>query len=181
MTAAAVARAQTPQVPPPTRDQAAVTLAAEALTALTGGQPIRDVRIAAGGEWLRNGQTHSGLVALEASGPWSSRLVLGGGVWREAYSLNTDGQPQGAWSGQDGTAHSQARHNSFVPAAWFFPALSPLGALADPHASWQFMGRGVWGGAAVDHIRYWRVAAAGSPPALNRLLKIGAAGLPAVS
>lgn len=157
------------QPPAPERDAAAIALAQKALAAL--GPAVGAVRLEGAGQWTRNSGAHAGQVVLEALGTQRSRVdaedAAGGGSRVETFGLDGHGRASGRWQGPDGIAHHHATHNEFVPAVWFFPALSPLAQIADPHASITYVGPGTLDGKAVEHLRFSRAAFAGTPAALK--------------
>jgi hypothetical protein len=140
-----------------TKDSAAVSLASNALTAMTGGVAISDVTLSAQVIRTVGSDSESGAATLEAlsAGDASLTYSLGGG--QRAEIINPSSSPRGAWSGPDGVWHQMALHNSWTPATWFAPTLVLEAALVDPQLSIENLGSAIIEGEAVEHLRVWRV------------------------
>ena len=149
------------QAPP--RDAQAVILASRALSALTGGAAVNDV-ILTGAATRIAGSTHeTGTATLKAKGTQESRIDLTLTSGQHTQIRNqAPGYPQGAWSGPDGVSHPISLHNCLTDAAWFFPSLSSLAALASPNLALAYLGQETRQGISVQHLRFWRQASAGS-------------------
>lgn len=142
------------QAPNPASDPRAVTLASQALAALTAGARITDVTLFANVTRTLGSDVETGTATLKAKGLDESRvdLALSGGQ-RSDIRNSVIGLPQGEWIGSDGVSHSYPLHNSVTDASWFFPMLSSLNWAADPTIVLSYFGQGQLAGAAVQHIR----------------------------
>ena len=115
------------QSPPPS-DPQAVTLAAQALAAMTGGSAITDVTLTGSVTRIAGADQQTGTATLLAKGFAESRidLVLSGGNRSEIRNVNAPNN-LGNWIGPDGAVNAIALHNCFIDTSWFFP---PLGSMA---------------------------------------------------
>jgi hypothetical protein len=143
-----------------TRDPAAVTLAAQSLNALAGGTSITDLTLQGTVAYVAGSDEESGSATLLASGNLASRVTL---------SL-TNGQrteirngPAGDWIGPDAVEHAMAIHNCWPDAAWFYPGLSFEALSTDPGLGIAYIGPETKNGAAVYHVRLFRVVSSQSP------------------
>ncbi len=157
----------------PPRDPQAVILASRALLALTGGAPVNDV-ILTGAATRIAGSTHeTGSVTLKAKGTQESRIDLAlssGG--RTQIRNQAPGYPKGAWSGPEGISHPISLHNCLTDAAWFFPPLSSLAALASPDLALAYLGQETRQGISVQHLRFWRQVSTRSTNAMQLIHRL---------
>src|SRR5579864_1426325 len=88
-----------------TSSSQALTLAAQSLQALTGGNAVTDATLFGTANQL-NGVANAGTVTLKARG--YSQARLDGGALHEIRSLDANGVGQGQWIGADASAHPAA-------------------------------------------------------------------------
>jgi len=106
---------------PVARDPQAAMLLAQAVAALTGGNPANDATLNGQATLTAGSDVESGSTVIEVKGHLESKLTLNltGGqrqeIWRDS---------QGSWTGPDGQSHAQAFHNSLVIGNWFCPAVA---------------------------------------------------------
>ena len=134
----------------------AVTLASQALMALTGSIQVNDVTLTGTGTRTAGSDVESGNVSLKALAGGEARLDLTvtGGTRSEVRNLDANNAPQGFWVGLDGTVNSMASHNCATDAAWFFPALSVLSQLSNPNLLVTYVGNETRGGVSVQHLHF---------------------------
>lgn len=144
------------QQPAPTSQAQAVALAANALSALSGGTQISDVTLTGTGTRTAGSDVESGNATLKALGPYQSRLdlVVSGGTRSDIFNLSSSSAPQGFWIGTDGIVHPTADHNTMAGAVWFFPALSALSQVSDSNFVVTYVGQETRQGASVQHLRF---------------------------
>jgi len=142
-------------------DPLAIALAADAMKALTGGSPIRDVTLTGGVTW--NGK-QSGTVTLKALGAGESsiNLVLQDRSRTELRDAQT-GTPLGQWATPKGSG-AFAFHNCQTDAAWFFPALGSLKGGTKTVLS--YVGQEIRNGQSVQHLKSY-IYQASPPSGLN--------------
>jgi opacity protein-like surface antigen len=143
---------------PPASDPQAVTLAAQAISALTGGTAISDITLNASATWTPGSTPETGTAVAYAKGFSESRidLTLSEGN-RSDIRNSVSGYPQGAWIGSDGASNSYAAFNCWTDPAWFYPALSSIAAeLTDPTVVLAYVGPDTRNGASVEHIQSYR-------------------------
>lgn len=146
------------QAPSPASNPQALTLAAQALKAMTGGQTLQDVTLSGTAVWLSGPDIESGTVSLESRGFWQSRLdlTLPNGPWTEIRD-SSSGAPAGTWAGADDVQHASAQHNLWTDPNWFFPALSSLAAaFSDSTVVLSYVGAETHEGIAVQHLQATR-------------------------
>jgi hypothetical protein len=142
----------------PARDTQALTLANQALKALTGGLAITDATVQGSSSFIAGSDQESGNATLEARAGYASRLVLAlNGGQRTEVRNESSAPPQAKWSGPDGTWHPVPLHNCWVDPTWFFPALTIQSALNDPQISFAYIGQDTKAGGAVQHIQISRI------------------------
>jgi hypothetical protein len=148
---------------PTTSDPQAVTLASQALAALTGTTQVNDVTLTGSGTRAAGSDVESGSVTLKALGTLEARLDLStaNGTRSEIRNLDSNSMPQGFWVGLDGNVHSMAGQNCVTDAAWFFPALSILSQLSNPNVVATYIGQETKNGASVQHLHF--VVQSGDP------------------
>lgn len=107
----------------------ALTLLAQCLAALTGGQSVTDITLSGTARRIAGSDDESGTATLKAiAGASRLDLSLSGGSRSEIANLAT-APAAGSWSGPDGASHPMALHNlmnqaSFSP-AFTLAALTP--------------------------------------------------------
>jgi len=148
----------------PVSDPQALSLAAQGITALTGGSTISDVSLTGTAVRHSDGQNQTGTVTLLAKGSGESRmdLSIAGSVTTQLRNDNS-GVPQGATSTDNGTQQQWAFHNCWINASWFFPALSLLANTSDPTVIWKYIGSETRNGTSVQHLQVFRYIANGKP------------------
>lgn len=111
-----VTSAATAQVP---INAQAATLLRASLSALTGGNPISDVRLEGSARLTAGSDEETGTAILEARSAASRvSLSLTNGQLLEVRKDTT-----GFWSGADGITHPMPLHNTWTSGNWFVPAL----------------------------------------------------------
>jgi hypothetical protein len=143
------------QTPSPASNPQALTLAAQAVQAMTGGQSLQDATLTGTVVWMAGLEIETGTATLESRGFWQSSLSfsLANGPWTEVRD-SSSGPPAGTWSGADGVQHAMAEHNCWTDPNWFFPSLSSLAAaLSDPTVALSYIGPETHNGLAVQHLR----------------------------
>jgi len=142
-----------------TSDPSAITWAAQALTALTGGVTPNSVLLNANVSRTANGRQETGAVTLQSSGISNSRIdvTFGSATSSEIRTFDANG-PGGRWIDTSGTTHQFAQHNCWTDAVWFFPALSLLSDYADPNLVFSDLGQEQHRGTTVEHLRVYRTA-----------------------
>jgi hypothetical protein len=75
-------------------------------------------------------------------------LNLGAGTGTDIQN-DSSGTLLGAWNTKNGPLKAHTRHNDWIDASWFFPALT---SLVDPKALLVFVGQVNRGGAALYHL-----------------------------
>ena len=96
----------------PQSDPQALSIAAQAMAALTGGTAITDVTLTGNVSWIAGTETQSGTGTFLAKGASQSRydLVLAGGNRTDIRNASS-GFPGGTWIGPDGGSNSYASQN----------------------------------------------------------------------
>jgi hypothetical protein len=120
----------------------AVALAAQSIATLTGGSAISDVTLSGSATRIAGSDQQSGNVTLLAKDFAESRVDMNLNGGSRSETRNTlNGFNQGNWIGVDGVAHAISLHNCFTDAAWFFPALGTVAAVAgNPKVVLSYMG-----------------------------------------
>jgi hypothetical protein len=131
-------------------DPQALSYAAQAIVALTGGAVINDVTLTGNVTW--NGGSESGSATLRAIRTGESRvdLVLSKGTRTEIRDSQT-GTPVGRWTNPDGRSGLFAFQSCQTDAAWFFPVFGSLAG--GPNVVLSYIGQETRNGEAVQHIR----------------------------
>jgi hypothetical protein len=129
-----------------------VTLAAQSIVALTGGNPLTDVTLTGQATWIAGSDTETGTATLLAVGTGESRmdLILSSGTRTEIRDAQT-GVRLGEWIAQTGTTGMFARHNCQTDAVWFFPALTSLSG--GTNVVFSYVGAVTRNGENVQHIQ----------------------------
>jgi len=135
-----------------------VSLANQALKALTGGVAITDSTVQGTASFIAGSDQESGTATLEGHAGYESRIVLSlsGGQRSEIHNASA-APPQGKWAGPDGAWHSIPLHVCWTDPTWFFPALTLQSALNDSQISFTYVGQGTKVGITVQHIQISRV------------------------
>lgn len=138
------------QSPPPS-DAQALTYAAQAVAALTGGTAINDVTLN-GTAILSGPGTDTGTATLKALGTGESRmdLALTGGTRTEIRDSQT-GIPIGQWANPVGTSGPFSYQSCQTDAVWFFPVLSSLAN--GQNVVLSYVGQEMRNDETVQHIR----------------------------
>ena len=140
----------------PVQNAQAVTLATQALMALTGTTQISDVTLNGAATRTAGSDIESGNVTLKALGTSDSRLDLSvsAGTYSEVRSTPTGANPQGFWIAPTALPTPYATDNCLTDAAWFMPALSVLSQLSNPNLIVLYVGQETVGGVAVQHLHF---------------------------
>jgi hypothetical protein len=134
----------------------AVTLAAQAMTALTGTTQVNDITLNGTVTRTAGSDVESGTVVLEAlGGPYSRMdLTLSTGTRHEVRNLSSVSIPQGYWVGPDAASRPLSLHNCMTDAAWFAPVLSVLSQLSNPNLIVSYVGQETRAGVTVQHLHF---------------------------
>jgi len=154
----AIAQPTGPTPTPVARDPQAVMLLAQAVAALTGGNPANDSTLNGQATRTAGSDVETGTAVLQAKGHLESKMVLSlsGGQWQEIWR-----DSQGSWAGPDGQSHAQAFHNSLVIGNWFCPAVALQRLTADASFGLAYAGAESREGVQVQHIQASRVLPSG--------------------
>ncbi len=150
----------------------ALTYAAQAIAALTGGNTINDVTLTGTATWTVGSDTENGTATFLASGSAESRmdLVLSNGTRTEIRDAQT-GTALGKWVGPNKSSGMFPFPNCQTDAVWFFPALGSLAAGSNVILS--YIGEETRNGEAVQHIQsyvvYQTATVFGSGPSSQQL------------
>jgi hypothetical protein len=152
----------------PPRDTQAVTLANQALSALTGGLAITDATVQGSANFIAGSDQESGTATLEGHAGYESRIVLAlsGGNRTEVHNGSV-APPQVKSSGPDAVWHASPLHNCWVDPTWFFPALTIQSALNDSQIAFAYIGQETKLSTAVQHIQISRVIPGPGPAAIS--------------
>jgi len=144
---------------PPASDQTALTLAAQAVAALTGGNSISDVTLSASVISVFGSAYDDGTGTFVAKGTGESRidLSLSSSGTRSDVRNTANGTPAGAWAKNGGASTAYAAHNCWTDAAWFFPALSSLTQTTNSNFIFRYIGREQHGGVNTQHIQVYQL------------------------
>jgi hypothetical protein len=159
---------------PPASDPTAVTYAAQAIAALTGGTAVSDITLNGTVMWNGTG-ADTGTATLRALGTAESRmdLALTSGIRTEIRDAQT-GAPLGEWTNPNTVTGKFASQNCWTDAVWFFPVLGSLAA--GPNVVLSYVGQETRNGNTVQHIQsyvYQSVVLPGPNPqqlSTNRML-----------
>ena len=143
----------------PVRDPNALALASKALQSLAGGTAITDITMEGSATYIAGTDQEMGPVTLVALGNQQSRVTLN---LTSGQRLEIRSGTRGVWSGADGVPHVTASSNSFVNAAWFYPALSLAALGRDPTLVATLVGQEVHEGAPVYHLLLQRALPSGT-------------------
>ncbi|MBV9183187.1 MAG: hypothetical protein JO356_17935 [Acidobacteria bacterium] len=140
-----------------TSDALAISLAQQAITALTGGATVNDVTLNADVISILGSDKDTGTAIFRAKGPSKSRvdIHLSGGTRTDARTL-TNGVPTGAWQKNGGKAFPHAQHNTWTDAVWFFPAFSSLSQTASPNFMFKYVGQEQHAGLSTQHLQVYQ-------------------------
>jgi hypothetical protein len=142
-----------------TSSSQALSYAAQAMAALTGGNTISDATLTGSATWIAGSDQETGSATLYAKGTAESRvdLNLNGNV-RSDIRNDTYGIPEGASVVDSGSQQLWAVHNCRINASWFFSALSILASTSDPSVVLLYVGQETRNGVAVQHLQSFRAA-----------------------
>lgn len=149
----------------------ALSYAAQAIAALTGGNTINDVTLTGTATWTAGSDTEDGTATFLALGPGESRmdLVLTSGTRTEIRDAQT-GAMLGKWIGPNKSSGMSVFSNCQTDAVWFFPALGSLAAGSNVILS--YIGEETRNGEAVQHVQsyvYQTANVFGSGPTSQQL------------
>jgi hypothetical protein len=149
----------------PVSDPQALSLAAQAMAALTNGNAVSDITLTGSVTWVAGSDNETGTATLQAKGIGESRvnLNLSGGPRTEIRNDVASTFPQGASIENGGSKQPWALHRCWINASWFYPALSFLSVTSDPSLIFSYVGQENRGGANVQHLRVFRYLAAQKP------------------
>jgi hypothetical protein len=150
-----------------TSSSQALTFAAQAMAALTGGNSIADVTLTGSSTWIAGSDSETGSATLMALGANESRmdLALTSGTRTEIRDAQT-GTTLGKWIAPSTASAMFAFYNCQTDAAWFFPALGSLSGGAN--VVFSYIGLETRNSESVQHIQSYVVQpSAVSPPGLN--------------
>ncbi len=155
---AVCALAQTTSQAAPTSDPQAVSLAQQAIAALTGGASISDLTLNANVTSNIGPDYETGTGTFRAKGTGESRvdLSLSNGTISDVRSA-ANGIPAGAWAKNGGSATSYAQHNCWSDASWFFPALSSLAQTNNSRFVFKYIGQETHNGVSAQHVELFQV------------------------
>jgi hypothetical protein len=137
---------------PPASNPQALSIAAQSIAALTGGNVINDVTLNGSATWTSGSDTETGSATLLASGTNESRidLALSSATRTEIRDAQT-GPKLGRWNVQNASSGKFAFHNCLTDAVWFFPALGSLAGSSN--IVFSYVGQETRNGAAVQHVQ----------------------------
>lgn len=145
-------------------DPRALTLAMQAIAALTGTVSVVDATLNANITWLAGSDYFTGTGTFLAKGTSESRFDLNlGDSARSEIRTTSGGVPEGAWIKAAVSAVSTAQpqlfalHNCWTDAAWFFPALSSLAQTSNVNFVFSYVGLEQHGGVSTQHLRVSQV------------------------
>ena len=148
-------------------DQQALTLAAQAITAMTGGIAVTDITVSGNATWIAGSDYETGTATLLAKGTTESRVVLNLGSGTRTEIRNAlSGFTQGKWLNPNGASGLMAWHNCQTDVAWFFPVLSSLANLSNPVFIFSYVGQESWNGLPAYHLTISQRPPANSKAAL---------------
>jgi hypothetical protein len=167
-----VVSAQNPQ-----SDPQALSLAGQAVIALTNGIAVSDVTLTGNVTWIAGSDDEMGTATMQAKGTGESRvdLSLSGGTRTEIRNDIASNFPQGASIQNGGAQQDWAMHNCWINASWFYPALSFLHATSDPSLIFSYVGQESRGGASVQHLRVYRYLTLKNPAFVALTQKVSTA------
>jgi hypothetical protein len=152
----------------PAQNAQAVTLATQALAALSGTTQVSDITLVGSATRTAGSDIETGAITLKALGNQDSRfdLVMTSGTRSEIRNVSR-GTAQGSWVTPDGVSHAMATHNTFSDAAWFVPALSILSQLSNPNLIVSYIGQETRSsGESVQHLHFAFQSASDDPTGL---------------
>jgi hypothetical protein len=154
---------------PPLSDPRAVSLATQAMAALTNTVAVSDVTLTGNAAWISGSDHETGAATFKGKGTAESRmdLSLTGGNRTEVRN-DTQGFPQGESISAGGGVNQWPLHNCRINANWFFPALSVLAATSDSSLIFSYVGLENRGNGTVQHIQVYRYLS-GQKPAVIAL------------
>jgi hypothetical protein len=168
-----VANARAQSSSSPTRDAQAVSIATQALQALTGGLTVTDSTVQATASFIAGSDQETGTATLEGHTGYESRVVLSlSGGQRSEVRNGLGAPPQGKWSGADGIWKSMPVHGCWTDPTWFSPALTIQSALNDPQISLTYLGQGNKAGVAAQHIQMSRVVSGQTATATSLIQRL---------
>jgi hypothetical protein len=148
---------QTTSAIPSQSDPQALSLASQAVAALTGGMPISDVSLTATVTWTAGSDQESGTAILKARGTTQSRIDLA--LTTQRSEVRNDPSGDSYSFGPDSVWRTISLNNCWTDASWFFPALSSLANANNPNFLFTNIGQENRSGVKVQHIRVARVNA----------------------
>jgi hypothetical protein len=142
----------------------------EAQAAL-GSQTFQDLVISANAQWIAGSTNESGRATLKAKGIEEARFDLSAGTSSRSENRNDLNGPSGEWVAADGTPHSMALHNCFMPAAWFAPSALVQTMMA-PSAVLNYVGQENRDGVLVDHLQVHQANTGAEPHLARELVRL---------
>jgi len=139
-------------------DAQAITLAAQAMNALSQGNIVSDVTLNGTATEAIGPDTNTGTVTLRALGYANSRIDFGSSGRAEIRTVDANNHPLGEWIATDATTHKMAFHNVWNDPVWFFPAFSALSVASQTGVVAKYIGEETRNGESVQHLQFLRVA-----------------------
>ena len=125
----------------------------QALAALNGTTPTRDVTLTGSAHYIAGSDDETGTGTLEAiaTGASSMKLSLPSGPRSEVRNLSAN-PPTGTWSGPDGVSHTIAYHNLLNEPCWFSPVAAITRLIASPESVATYVDAETMGSQSVQHV-----------------------------
>jgi hypothetical protein len=133
-------------------DPLALALAAQSITALTGGTQVNDVTLTGNATMTIGSNVGSGTATLSAKGRYESRVDLNLDSGKRTEIRNSTSGPLAEWIGSDGNSHLFAQQNCLTDAVWFYPTFSSLASANDPNQTLSYIGLETLNGSSVQHL-----------------------------
>lgn len=142
-----------------TSDPQAITIATKSLLAMTGGVSVNDATLNASVTWIAGSDHESGTGTFTAKGINESRIDLNLDNETRSEVRTSQGSPSGQWKKGEGKITAASQHNCWTDAAWFFPPLSSLAQVANPHFVFSYLGPETHNGLSTIHLRVVQIIA----------------------
>jgi len=146
----------------PQSDPQAVSLATQAMAALTNGVAVSDATLTGNVIWTSGSDNETGGAVAYVKGATESRidLTLSGGNRSDIRNSSNASSPAGEWDDASGNANPYAFQNCWTDSGWFFPPLSSLSvAGTDPTLILVYIGLEQRSGVSVQHVQAYRYIA----------------------
>jgi hypothetical protein len=118
------------------------TLLLQSLRVMTGAVSLSDVTLTGTARRIAGSDDETGSVVLKALATGQSRMdgAFPSGQSSEIRSIDSNGNPAGAWIGPDGSSHSISSQNVMTSSAWFLPALALGGIITSQNYAVAYVG-----------------------------------------